>query len=168
MGGERWVELGRLGRPKGLQGWSHVESWTDPPQALLDYPTWHLVGPQGQRVASRPAESRLSPKGLEVRLDGSATREAAEARVGWRIEVPREELPPVEAGEHYREDLLGFRVYNAEGVDFGVLEAFHDLPANAVMVVKGDKERWLPVTPQHLHSIDREARCIRVDWPADF
>ena len=88
--------------------------------------------------------------------------------VGWRIEVPREELPPVEAGEHYREDLLGFRVYNAEGVDFGVLEAFLDLPANAVMVVKGDKERWLPVTPQHLSSIDREARCIRVDWPADF
>jgi 16S rRNA processing protein RimM len=74
----------------------------------------------------------------------------------------------VEAGEHYREDLLGFRVYNAEGVDFGVLEAFLDLPANAVMVVKGDKERWLPVTPQHLSSIDREARCIRVDWPAIF
>lgn len=168
MGSERWVELGRLGRPKGLRGWLHVESWTDPPQSLLDYPTWHLVGPQGQREATKPAETRSSVKGLEVRLEGFADRDAAETRVGWRIEVPREALPPAEAGTYYREDLVGFRVYNEQGADFGVLEGFVDMPASAVMIVKGDKERWLPVNPQHLRSIDPQARCIRVDWPEDF
>ncbi|MEY3464703.1 MAG: hypothetical protein RL603_301 [Pseudomonadota bacterium] len=168
MGTERWVELGRLGRPKGLRGWLHVQSWTDPPEALLDYPTWHLVGPQGQREVLKPAEVRANPSGLEVRLEGFASREAAEVKVGWRIEVPRTELPPVEAGEHYREDLIGFQVCNGEGVVFGVLDSFVDLPGNAVMVVRGERERWLPVTKQHVLSIDTDARRIQVDWPADF
>jgi ribosomal 30S subunit maturation factor RimM len=42
------------------------------------------------------------------------------------------------------------------------------MPANAVMVVRGEQERWLPVTREHLKSIDTEARCVRVDWPEDF
>ena len=116
----------------------------------------------------KPAEVRANPSGLEVRLEGFASREAAEVKVGWRIEVPRTELPPVEAGEHYREDLIGFQVCNGEGVVFGVLDSFVDLPGNAVMVVRGERERWLPVTKQHVLSIDTDARRIQVDWPADF
>ena len=61
-----------------------------------------------------------------------------------------------------------FRVRNLEGVEFGTLERFVDMPASPVMVVKGETERWLPVTRQHLQRIDPEERCLWVDWPADF
>jgi len=163
-----WVELGRLGRPKGLKGWQHLESWTDPPEALFDYEEWHLVGPAG-RVPARCAESKVSGQGgLEARLEGVSTREAAEQHVGLKIEVPRAALPPAGEGEHYRIDLVGFAVRNLEGVELGVLERFEDFPANVVMVVRGDRERWLPVTPQHLRHIDAATRCVTVDWPADF
>ncbi len=39
---------------------------------------------------------------------------------------------------------------------------------NAVMVVKGGREHWIPVTGQHLRSVDRDARGLTVDWPEDF
>ena len=162
-----WVELGRLGRPKGLKGWQHLESWTDPPEALFEYEAWHLVGPAG-RVLARCAEARASGQGFEARLEGVTTREAAEQHVGLRIEVPRAALPPAAEGEHYRVDLIGCTVRNLEGVELGVLERFEDFPANPVMVVRGDRERWLPVTPQHLRQIDAVARCVTVDWPAEF
>jgi 16S rRNA processing protein RimM len=146
----------------------HLESWTDPPAALFGYPGWQLRTPSGARTAAAVADHRVGSGGLTVRLEGVETREQAELWVGCRIEVPREALPPTAPGEHYRHDLLGFRVFNLEGVEFGVLERFEDLPANAVMVVKGERERWLPVTARHLRQIDPAARRIVVDWPEDF
>jgi len=163
-----WVELGRLGRPKGLKGWLHLESWTDPPEALFDYPHWQIRSASGARRECKVAESRATGQGLEARLHAIESREAAELLVGSIIEVPRSALPATAPGEYYRVDLLGFRVCNLEGVELGVVERFEDMPASAVMVVRGERERWLPVTPQHLQSIDPLARRIRVDWPADF
>lgn len=163
-----WVELGRLGRPKGLKGWLHLESWTEPPEALFDYPSWFLRSTSGERREVEVAESRQNPNGFEARLEGVTTREEAEIFVGQIIEVLRSALPTTAPNEHYRVDLIGFRVVNLEGVEFGVIERFEDMPANAVMVVRGEQERWLPVTREHLKSIDAEARCVRVDWPEEF
>jgi 16S rRNA processing protein RimM len=163
-----WVELGRFGRPKGLKGWSHLESWTDPPAALFDYPHWQLRDAAGQRRRCEVAEVRAGPSGLEARLEGVVCRDGAQALVGLIIEVARAALPATAPGEHYQVDLLGFRVVNVEDIELGVIERFVDMPANAVMVVRGERERWLPVTRQHLLSIDTATRCVRVDWPEDF
>ena len=48
------------------------------------------------------------------------------------------------------------------------VEGFEDLPANAVMVVKGERERWVPTSREHLREIDDAAKTILVDWPADL
>ena len=71
-------------------------------------------------------------------------------------------------GEHYRDDLVGFEVVNAEGVVLGRVEYFADLPAGAVMVVKGEREHLVPASPRHLLKIDADARRIDVDWPAEL
>ena len=163
-----WVELGRLGRPKGLKGWLHLDSWSEPPEALFEYPSWHLRSATGERREVKVAESRQSPAGFEARIDGVTTREGAEALVGLMIEVPRTALPQTAPGEHYRVDLIGFRVVNLEGIELGAIERFEDMPASAVMVVRGEREHWLPVTPQHLKAIDTATRSVQVDWPEDF
>jgi len=36
------------------------------------------------------------------------------------------------------------------------------------MVVRGEREHWLPVTPVHLRSVDLDAGLILVDWPAEL
>jgi len=163
-----WVELGRLGRPKGLKGWLHLESWTEPVEAVMIYSSWHLRSATGERREVKVAESRQSPSGLEARIEGATTREGAEGLVGSIIEVPRSALPDTAPGEHYRVDLIGFEVLNLEGVKLGVIERFEDMPASVVMVVRGQQEHWLPVTPQHLKSIDSSTRCVRVEWPGEF
>jgi 16S rRNA processing protein RimM len=119
-------------------------------------------------MVAKVAEARAGSNGLVARLEGATAREQAEARVGCTIEVLRADLPPPGAGEHYQHDLIGCQVVNLEGADFGTLERFEDLPAGAVMVVKGERERWIPVTGQHLRSIDPAARRMVVDWPEDF
>lgn len=166
---DRYIEMGRLGRPYGVSGWSHVESWTEPSTALLAYPGWLLKGSDGVRREARRDGAQLRGTGLIARVDGSDSPERAAELTGTIIEVARRDMAQPPPGEYYRDDLLGFAVCNLEGAPLGVLRQFLDMPAHPVMaVVDGEQERWLPLTKQHLHRIDPVARLIWMDWPEDF
>ena len=82
--------------------------------------------------------------------------------------MPRSALPELEEGEPYRDDLVGFEAVNTEGVVLGRLDYFADLPAGPVMVVKGEREHWVPAAPKHLLKVDLAAKRLVVDWPAEL
>ncbi|HEY4772445.1 MAG TPA: ribosome maturation factor RimM [Steroidobacteraceae bacterium] len=163
-----WLELGRIRRPHGVKGGLHVESFTEPLEALLDYRSWTLCR-GAERVQHLLEEGRLQGRELVVRLRGIADRRAAQALVGMRIEVARSELPPPAAREYYRADLVGLAVSNRDGVDFGVLAHFVESAAGAMMVIRdaAKTERWVPASPEYLWAVDLAAGRIVVDWPAD-
>ena len=48
------------------------------------------------------------------------------------------------------------------------MDYFADLPTGAVMVVKAEREHWVPATPQHLVKVDLEQRRLTVDWPVEL
>ena len=162
-----WVELGRIGSPYGVLGWMHIQSFTDPPQGVLDYRLWSLrLGP-GSQTGYRLVEGRIQGRGVVARLEGVADRDAAALLRGAMIEVRRSELPPPGKREYYRADLLGCVVRNLEGVELGKLDHFVDGVASAMMVVVGTDEYWIPAIPQYLRKVDLEGRALSVDWPAD-
>jgi 16S rRNA processing protein RimM len=165
-----WVELGRLGAPFGVKGWVHVESWTDPPERLLELREWALRLPSGERVSRRVAEGRTHGEGLTARLDGVERREQAAALTGAVVEVDRAALPPAGEREYYRADLIGYEVSNLEGTSLGVVSHFVDAPRGAVMVSKepGGREHWVLAIPKHLRRVDTAARSVLVDWPAEL
>ncbi|MEZ5459802.1 MAG: ribosome maturation factor RimM [Steroidobacteraceae bacterium] len=163
-----FVEVGRIGRPFGVRGWVHVESWCESPEQLLSYVPWQVVSAGGARLTRTVAEARSHGDGLVVRLDGVDSRDAAAALTGAVLEVERERLPAPAQGAYYQVDLIGCRVVNEDGVLLGVVDHFVDAPAGAVMVVRGEREHWLPSVKPHLRSVDLAARELRVDWPADF
>jgi 16S rRNA processing protein RimM len=149
-----------------------VRSHADPPQSLLQYRTWRLRraggnnddGNEDYRVLHSQWDGHL----MRAQLEGIADRNASEGLTGCDILVDREQLPATAAREYYREDLEGFTVRNCEGVVLGVLQHFLDAPAGALMVVSGDKERWLPTSAPFLRRVDLGLREIEIDWPADF
>jgi 16S rRNA processing protein RimM len=162
-----WVELGRIGSPYGVLGWMHIQSFTEPVEAVLGYPVWALrLGP-GPQTSHRLVEGRLQGRGLVARLEGVTDRDAAALLRGALIEVRRSALPPPARREYYRGDLLGFAVRNLEGVELGRLDHFVEGPATAMMVVAGASEYWIPAIPQYLRKVDLEGRLVSVDWPAD-
>jgi 16S rRNA processing protein RimM len=163
----QWVELGRLGAPYGIKGWHHVESHTDPKQALLKYRDWTLKLASGERSLRRLAEGRVHGEGLVARIDGVDDRNAAALLTGARIEVQRASLPKPKKNEYYQADLVGMKVANLEGVAFGTVSHFVDSPAGSLMVISGAAgEYWVPARPQHLKKVDVQGRTIVVDWPA--
>ncbi|HJS22705.1 MAG TPA: ribosome maturation factor RimM [Steroidobacteraceae bacterium] len=162
----QWLPLGRIVGVFGVKGWVKVESYTDPREAILAYPEWHLDKPaQGAR---RVIAGRKHGRQVVASLEHIEDRDVARQLVGATISVQRSALPELKPREYYRADLIGLRVVNEQGRELGRVERFIDTPAHAVMVVRGAAEHWLPVTPQYLRRVDLAGGEIRVDWsPAE-
>ena len=165
-----WVQLGRLGGPYGIKGWLHVDSYTDPPERLLEYRVWNLKLASGERVQRRLREGRAHGAGLVVRLEEIADREAAQGLTGSVVEIERAALPETSAREFYRVDLVGLKVSNLEGADLGTVSHFIDAPRGAVMVTQepSGREHWVLAVPRHLKRVDLAAGTILVDWPVEL
>jgi 16S rRNA processing protein RimM len=163
VGEPRFVEVGRLGAAHGVRGWLRVQSFTDPPQRLFDWKLWRVGNREVKLLEARPQGN-----GWIAQLEGLADRDAASLLTGQMILVDRDLLPKPTGREHYRDDLVGFEAKNLEGALLGLVDHFVDTPGNAVMVIKGVREHWVPVTSQHLREVRVAARTLVVDWPEDF
>lgn len=162
------IVLGRVGPPFGVRGWVKVVSFTEPREQILEFPCWRAERPDGTACELKPAEGRIHGKGLVVRFEGVNDRDAALALGKPELWIERAELPALAPGEHYRADLLGYEVENLQGVHLGRVDRFLDFPANPVMVVVGERERWLPVGPGQLLKVDAAVSRITVDWDPEF
>ena len=151
-----------------MRGWLRVQSFTDPPQRLFEWPVWQLKSETGAARTAKLLEVRPQGNGWIARLEGVDERGAASRLTGQMILVEHEALPPTEGREHYRDDLIGFTAKNVEGVLLGVVDHYIDTPGNTVMVIQGEREHLVPVTREHLRSVDKDARSLVVDWPEDF
>ncbi len=168
MPSQREVVLGRVVGVFGVKGWVKVKSYTEPAEGLLGYACWRLLGPGDRRAEARPLEGRRHGSLLVARLEGVADRDAAAALTHRDIAVPRAELPPPGPGQFYWADLEGLEVVTTEGVGLGRVDHFVETPANPVMVVRGERERWLPLVPRHVRSVDLDAGRVVVDWDPEF
>jgi 16S rRNA processing protein RimM len=167
QGSGRRVTLGRLHGAFGVHGWVKVRSYTDPPEAILGYPVWRLQSPTGEREL-KPLDGHRHGEGLVARIEGIADRDAAALLGGHDIAVLRSEMPPPGPGQYYWDDLLGQQVETLDGTALGRLDHIVEGPANAVMVVIGERERWIPLVPQHLKQVDLATGRLVVDWDPDF
>lgn len=165
---ERHIVVGRIAAAHGIRGWLKVVSYTEPPEALLGYRGWRLRHADGAEMDCQPRDAEWDGRFLRVALHGVDDRNAAEGLRGCEVLVRRAELPRPGAREHYQEDLLGCEVRNQAGVLLGTLQQFVDAPTAAVMVVRGEREYWIPAAPPHLRRVELEQRRVLVDWPEDF
>jgi len=156
-----------LGAPWGVKGWIHVDSYTDPPDGILEYRQWTLRLGSGERIIRELVEGRPHSDRLVARLEGIEDRDRAAALNGAVIEVARADLPPTGEREYYQADLLGLMVRNLDGAELGKVDYFADTPTGPMMVVQGERVYWIPAVPMHLSKVDLAAGLILVDWPLD-
>jgi 16S rRNA processing protein RimM len=92
-GEARWVVMGRIGAPFGVQGWVRVQTYSTDPDTLLDYERWWVrsAPPAGaaNAGAGRAAATMQRPGGRRAGAAASAgSSKAALAGSEWReIEV---------------------------------------------------------------------------------
>jgi len=100
-----------------------------------------------------------TPEKPILRIEGTTTRDGAEALRGSELRVPESEAPPLKEGEFWARDLEGCRVTDGER-EVGVVERMIALPSCEALEV-GD--RLIPLVRDAIRSVDLEGRRIDVD-----
>jgi 16S rRNA processing protein RimM len=168
-GSDRLVTLGRIVGAFGVQGWVKVHSDTDPPENIVRYSNWYLIGP-GQTNSRRVDQGKRHGKSVVAKLAGCNDRDAAEQLRGLEIAVRRGQFSDhLAEGEYYWTDLEGMSVITIDGQELGTVAQLFETGSNDVMVVRGDRERLIPyIWDQVVVEVDLAERRIRVNWDPDF
>ncbi len=159
------MELGIVTAPYGVRGWVKLRSDTEPADRIFQHRTLSIVR-HGVVQAFRIEATGHSGGQPTVKFVGVDDRGAAEGLRGASLCVRRDELPRRAAREFYRADLIGCEVVDLGGTSLGTVQYFVETPEQALMVVRGAKEIWVPAVPKHLRRVDLQARRIVVDWDA--
>lgn len=163
------IILGRIGAAFGIKGWVHVQSFSQDPESLLDYPVWQLLI-RGQWKEFELLEGKPHGKGLVALLSSCKTRDDACAITNAEIGIDRSLLPELPSDEYYWADLVGLEVITENGEVLGHVDSLFETGANDVLVVKNDtREHLLPYIPdEYILEVDMVKRQMRVRWDPEF
>jgi len=133
----------------------------------LTYDPWLLRHEDGWREVS-VREGRSHQATVVTQLEGWQDREAARELIGTEIAIRPEQLAKLDSGEYYWHQLEGLSVVNAAGEELGIVARVMETGANDVLVVRSNRERLIPYTPNTIVEVDLSAGKIQVDWELDF
>ena len=163
----RRVVLGQVGGAFGVQGWVRIQSYTDPPTNILKFGRWQL-GRAGQWREVEVEDGKMTAKGVLAKLAGVETPEEARLVTGSEIAVERDQLPAAAPGEYYWSDLEGLAAFGQNGQSLGRIEEFRATPAGTVVVIRGERQHWVPFVKERIVSVDLDAGRVVLDWDADW
>ena len=161
---DRRILMGVVGRPHGVRGLVHVNSYTADPADLAGYGP--LLDDAGRAWtlawrASGVAELR-DAAGRPVQDRG-----AAERLVNTKLWMDRDRLPQAEEGEFYLADLVGMAALDPAGTAIGRVTVVHDYGAGASLEIErpGNAPLLVPFTHACVPHVDPAAGTLVVMEP---
>lgn len=154
--------IGQIVAPHGVRGDVRIYPDTDFPKRFLKMKYGYIDGKKYEVESAR-----LHKRVVLMKFVGVDDRNAAELLVKKDLQVPREDLVPLQKGQHYIYDILGSAVYDLQDHELGKLTDVLRTGSNDVYIVTADdgKETLLAAIPDVIKSIDESAKKIVVDPP---
>lgn len=153
--------MARVLGPKGLSGAVRIEVLTDRPERLERGSEVFIEGEERPR---RIHEVEAGGRVPVIRLEGSDSREAAEALTGAYLETPPTPLPQ---GTYYWHELEGLTVTDEAGRELGTLVEVFRAGGNEVYRVEGPRgDRLVPALKDVVREIDLPRRRMVVNAAA--
>ncbi|MDQ2866727.1 MAG: ribosome maturation factor RimM [Candidatus Eremiobacteraeota bacterium] len=152
--------MGRIGGLFGIRG----ELKCDPTRAgrsLFSVGAHFRCQRAGDSRDVRIATIREHKGRFLITLEGVPDATAAEPFTNTTLFAERNRIR-LDPGEHLDVDLIGCRVVNESGHDFGSVERVEHYPASDMLVVGG---RMIPMVSAFIHTIDIAAKRIVVEVP---
>ncbi|QCK84766.1 ribosome maturation factor RimM [Phreatobacter aquaticus] len=161
------VLVAKFGAAHGVRGEVRIKSYTQDPQALLDYsPLATRDGRLFHIESLRPAREVLVARITELK-----DRNAAEAVTNLDLLVPKDRIPPAEDEDEFlHSDLIDLKAYSVAGDFIGTITAVHDFGAGAMLDVarKARKSVLIPFTKAMVPEVNVAGGRVSVDCPPDY
>jgi 16S rRNA processing protein RimM len=150
------LAVGRVARAHGVRGRVLVAPYNADSQGLERVRRIWL----DERAFEVERAERVN-LGYLVALRGITDRDQADALRGQEVKVDRAELPPLDDGEMYAIDLIGFQVVDAAGTVRGLVQDLEEAGAQDLLRLSGGTLVPLALVKE----VQAGARRIVVDAP---
>ncbi len=156
------ILLGVIGRPHGVRGLVHVQSYTAEPSDLVRY---GALSDESGRTWSVTWRS----EGVAQLTDAAGVvvgdREAAQALTNTRLFIARDRLPAPGAEEFYLADLVGLQAVTQDGAVLGQVLTVHDYGAGTSLEITGARPMIVPFTRACVPDVDLVGRRVVIVPP---
>jgi len=167
MEDDKKVFIGKVTGAHGIKGWLKIQSFSSPPENILNYPSW-IIDNQGVEDFYLIEQGKKLNSKIIVKLEKIDDRTTAEFLINSKIQILRSDLPKLSNESYYWSDLEGLNVLNLEEKIIGNIESLIETGANDVMVINSLKNKRILI-PFVMHQIIKEVNIelnfVKVDWP---
>ena len=166
MEDDKKIYLGKITGVHGIKGWLKIQSFSSPPENILNYPSW-IINNQGEEDSYSIERGRKHHNKIIVKIEKIDDRTTAESLINSKILILRSDLPKLSNENYYWSDLEGLSVLNSEEKVIGKIESLIETGANDVMVIITLKDERILI-PFVMHEIIKEVNVelsyIKIDW----
>lgn len=162
------IVVGRVRKPHGLKGELAIFPLTDDPQRIYTVGrVLFLVDVAGEKLGELTiTQARIYHRECLVKFRDHDKREAVEDYRQLFLAVPRDVVAPLEEGEVYHQELVGWAVRDEAGEPLGLVSEVYDLPQGLTIEIQGPKKEFLlPFRAEYVKETDRENRRLVVSVP---
>ncbi len=153
-----YLLIGEITRPQGVRGEMRVRPYTDDPMRFEDLDEVYVK--RGDKYEARGITFvRLNSDDVVIiRMDGVSDANAVEALRGEKLYVDREHAVELPEDADFIVDLIGCRVTDDEGNDYGKITDVMQPGGNDVYVISGKRgEVLVPALKSVVISVDTKA-----------
>ena len=164
---EKKIIIAKILTAHGVRGFVKLRVFLEDPSDISGYnPIKDAKGKSYQ------IKLKNSVKGDWVaEISGITDRNEAEKLRGLELFIDRNQLPELEDGEIYIEDLIGCSAIDKDGKKLGDVIDFQNFGAGDLIEIKpasGGKTYYLPMVEPYVGDIDTEKRTIIIDPAEEF
>ena len=161
-----YITVGRFGRPRGVSGDIYITPATDDPERFVDLTHLVVVGNGERREIEIKKVTLIGGKPVATLL-GITSREAAARLTNLSIEIPFDQIRPLDDGRYYQFDLVGCRVIATDGTDLGTIAEVLSYPASDLFRITSKRfgELLLPAVEQFIERVDIDKKEMIVNPP---
>ena len=154
-----YFRVGLIVRPHGVHGAVKFLPLSDVPERYAALKDAYLER-NGQYEPVIVSGVSLSQDAGYASISGVATRDDAEKLRNVYICVDRAHAAKLPPGRYFVADLIGCRVSDTEGAQYGTLADVMETGANDVYLIKGERTLLIPALKKLLANVDVENKAI--------
>ena len=166
-----YIEIAKIGKPKGLKGHFFISAFTDQIPDFLEKKVFFLLDASNTLQEFKLDECLLQNKRILAKAKNINSREEAEAIKNLSLLFPKSKLPKLDQLDAYWYELVGMDVINLDGINLGKIKEIKNFGANDILHVNSEngKTHLIPfVKSRVILEINRKKNSLLVDWEEDF
>ena len=153
---KQYLEAGRIVNTHGVRGEVKIEPWADDAAFLTRFKRFYMDGKPVKVLSCRVHKTMCI-----AALEGIGDVNAAMPLKGKVVFIDRDDAK-LPKGTVFLQDILGARVVDEAGAEFGVLEDVVPAPAASVFVIRGEREILVPDVPAFVLDKDADNGVVTV------